>query len=290
MLNPTTTARPHGLGKHQLGQSLVELIIWGAVFMIALFAVPMIIKTADIKNKHYEAVRYGVWERTVWTTSAKSNDQLRTEIDTRVMGHPSQALTQADRGSNPFWSHRGRTILDGEENGTNIQMVDIDDRRSPRGSSLVAGLAHDGAAFGEDLGLNGRGYATMEVSTGFLDRFDENRDHRYELDNPSSTYAMVTEGSILSDQWSVSLDRPPQNDAEVQALGDLLESEYQGTVGGLVQPVKTATEIVTFTGDLAADFFFPGSEKLFIGEGNDSGEVTIATYSDVVDDKYLKDK
>lgn len=284
----TTFSRPAkpGTKRHPMaGQALVETVIWGGLFITVLLTVPMIIKVADIRSKHHEATRYAVWERTVWSPSAKSNAELLQDIDLRVMGHMSQALTETEKKENPFWSHGGNKIIEGNEEGTQSTGFSINQGASPAERTLVAQFAYGGGVRG-DLNLNGSGFSTMTVQTNLLDRFDENEDHRYQLSNATETFAISTGGAILTDAWSLSPATPPSTEAQENGLANGLENLYQSRVDGLV--LNEEVEIATFLGDLAAKLFLPGSNRLFIGEGNRSGTVTLPVYSEVVEDTYVR--
>jgi len=274
------------LGQTQKGQSLVETLIWGVFFSIVLLAIPMIIKVADIKNKHYEAVRYAAWERTIWSSSAKSNAELAADIDLRVMGHMSQAITSTEKKENPFWSHRGRRIVNGNEQDTQSTALSISNNESPGATTAVSLFAYNGGIRG-DLDLNGNGYAIMQVQTQLIDRFDEDDDHRYQKDDDSETFSINSSAAILSDEWSLTPVSPPNTIAQETSMGGSLEALYRGRVDDLV--IDEEVEIATFLGDAAAKVFLPFSDTIFIGEGNQSGTVTLPVYSEVLEDRYIKD-
>jgi len=274
------------LGQFQKGQSLVETLIWGAFFSIVLLAIPMIIKVADIKSKHYEAVRYAAWERTIWSNAAKSNAELAADIDMRVMGHTSQAITSTEKKENPFWSHRGRRIVNGNEQETQSAALTFSNGESPGATTAVSLFAYNGGIRG-DLNLNGNGYATVGVQTSLIDRFDENNDHRYQKDDDSETFSIDSSASILSDEWSLTPASPPNTVAQENSMGASLEGLYRGRVDDLV--IDEEVEVATFLGDLAAKVFLPFSDTIFIGEGNQSGTVTLPVYSEVLEDRYVKD-
>lgn len=274
------------LGQCQRGQSLVETLIWGAFFSIVLLAIPMIIKVADIKSKHYEAVRYAAWERTIWSSAAKSNAELAADIDMRVMGHTSQAITSTEKKENPFWSHRGRRIVNGNEQGTQSTALAFSNGESPGATLLVSRIAYNGGIRG-DLNLNGNGYATMQVQTQLIDRFDEDNDHRYQKDDDSETFSIDSRAAILSDEWSLTPVSPPNTIAQENSMDASLEGLYKNRVDGLVIDEEVA--IVATPGDLAAKVFLPFSDTIFIGEGNQSATVTLPVYSEVLEDRYVKD-
>ena len=111
------------------GSSITEFIIIMAFFVPVMFAMPLIAKYGDIKNKTIEASRYAAWERTVWsgggdTSSAlsstrndgnrevfKSKIDLRKEIDHRFFGNPVQGLHDDTPSVNNLWRHRGDEFM-----------------------------------------------------------------------------------------------------------------------------------------------------------------------------------
>jgi len=282
--------------KSQRGQSLVELVIWGALFMIFLFAVPMIIKMADIKHKHYESVRYGVWERTVWTNgmgNGKTDAQIRAEMDGRIMGHPSQALTQDERQVNPFWSHRGRTILEGEENNSRVQSIpEIDYKESPNENPIVAVGAYKGLAGAGSLGLNGEQYVSgMSVSTSILDRYDPETDNSYELDSAKGAFSITSAGSILSDEWTVLPQNLPLTKTEENSdeYSERLNQRYKDRIDRIV--VQEANIPATTTGSLLANALsLIVSDTILLGEGKKSYHTTLGVYPEVVHKDHIERK
>ena len=156
------------------GNALIETIV--ALLALAPFIGGMVLlgKQLDVKHKTYDAVRYSVWERTVWSRAKSSND-LTVEALDRAFGHPLTGLSATDAlhangvSQNPLWVERGRRLLSDLPNGTHSDTtppVQI-------GYAFVPALAHgDGplaavASFMQlhDLELNARAFSTARLTT-----------------------------------------------------------------------------------------------------------------------------
>jgi hypothetical protein len=73
------------------GNALIESI--AALLALAPFVTGMVLlgKQLDVKHKTYDALRYSVWERTVWSgggRNAKSSNDIAMEALDRSFGHP----------------------------------------------------------------------------------------------------------------------------------------------------------------------------------------------------------
>jgi len=182
------------------GNALIESIV--AMLALAPFISGMVLlgKQLDVKHKTYDALRYSVWERTVWSSNAKSENDITVEALDRSFGHPLTGMSPTDRlrangvSQNPLWSDRGRRLL------TALPGATYADAAPPvqAGYALVPGLAYGGGPLSSvanslrlhDLELNDRAFATA--------RFTANV--RPVLADRPITH--VAEGAVLSDVWS----------------------------------------------------------------------------------------
>lgn len=255
------------------GQSMVELVIWGTLFMVAIMTLPVVAKLADIKSKNLEATRYTLWERTVWSSGQKSDGALAAEADLRVMGHPAQALTATTRTNHPFWSHYGRPILEGEAANSSNASVLISYGEAPAENPLVRQIAYDGP---QNLGLEGNGLVTVNVTTNWLNRYTVDQSETYTMYNEDQgpLVAMQSSGAILTDAWSLSS-----------------ESQYQSRLDGLV--IDELVGVMALPGQTVAQMLtvplpFLG-RRAFFSEALDAADVSLPVYSEVLEDKYIRD-
>ncbi len=248
------------------GQSMVEFVIWGSVFMVVLVSLPMVAKISDIKNKHMEATRYAVWERTVWSSDRKQDSALAAETDLRVMGHPVQALTATGRQPHPFWTHRGKEVLQGEQNNSANSVVTLTYKEAPGENAAVKEFAYDSSV---NLKLEGRGVATVSVQTSIIDRYNE--DGQY-VEDTNDVFTMESNAAILTDAWSLDT-----------------EGQYKDRVDDLAL-IKDVVSPVAAFGEFAGRMLTLPGTNWFYGEGRDASDVSLPVYSEVIDDKYVKDK
>lgn len=173
--------------KRLRGNALIETMV--ALVALSPFVTGMVLlgKQLDVKHKTYEALRYSVWERTVWSSNTKPSDDITLEALDRAFGHPHAGVSAPDRlrsigvSQNPLWTEHGRRLLADVPIGTHS------DAASPvdTGYALVPALAHD-------LELNDRAFATA--------RFTANL--RPVLDADARPITHIAEGALLSDVWS----------------------------------------------------------------------------------------
>jgi hypothetical protein len=282
----------------QNGQALTEAIIWSTALVAFFFSLPLLGKFFDIKHKTLEASRYAVWERTLWSAPgdgdvAKSDAQIRGEIDDRSLGHPSQLLT-SDTFDNPDWYSQDRRMVRNiggngdvsdavyayEENPVEDTYGSLTARFAHRGvggafgaalSVLNSGLSLVGCDTGlnlnSGLGLRGDGLARIAVTTPIYDRFaDENR---YEGDEGGGFVNMVVPGAILTDSWTTDS-----------------EGDYDVRVDGLV--AREAVECMATPGALLARFGSLGENAPVIGEARRADTVPLANESTIILDPFVQ--
>ena len=267
----------------QQGQSLVELVIWGSLFMLVLFVIPIVAKFGDVKNKHLEATRYSIWERTVWERGQQSDAELASRADMRIMSHPVQALTATERSSNPFWSSDGNNILRGEENNTANAGVSIRYEELSLALEPTKVFAYESPIPG-NLGLESNGLVAVTVTTDIIDRFDD--EGRY-VENTNDFFTMSSTGEILTDSWSVETNEQFQDRVDGLVLNELVT--FNATAGEVAANSLTIPWLGSLLYSEAADQTYILLGEL--GNGKGASDPSIAVYSEAIDrDTYVKDK
>lgn len=197
------------------GNALIETVV--ALLALSPFLVGMALlgKQLDVKHKSYDALRYSLWERTVWSSrgsNAKSDTDITIEALDRSFGHPhtgisSAASLRADGISqNPFWRDGRRSLLRGPPGAAISSRHDEDAPPIEAGYLWVPGLAYgDGplavvaqALRMDDLNLNRRAFATATIAASV-------RPLLTQLAAPNTNHAPLTQratGAVLSDTWS----------------------------------------------------------------------------------------
>ena len=190
------------------GNALIETIV--ALVALSPFISGMVLlgKQLDVKHKTYDAVRYSVWERTVWSSDAKSADDITIEALDRSFGHPLAGVSPTDRlrangvSLNRLWIDRGRRLLAALPGGTHSETAPP----VHEGYALVPALAHGGGPLSSvanslhlhDLELNARAFATARLTANvrpiLAERAQSNADVR--------PITHVAAGAVLSDVWS----------------------------------------------------------------------------------------
>lgn len=173
--------------KRNRGNALIETIVALAALSPFITGMVLLGKQLDVKHKTYEALRYSVWERTVWSRNAKSSDDITLEALDRSFGHPHAGVSAPARlrsngiSHNPLWTEHGRRLLTDAPSGTHS------DAAPPvnTGYALVPALAHD-------LELNARAFATVRLTANL----------RPVLDANVRPISHIAEGALLSDVWS----------------------------------------------------------------------------------------
>jgi hypothetical protein len=202
--------------RHHRGNACIETIV--ALVALSPFVTAMVLlgKQLDVKHKTYDALRYSVWERTVWS-SGKSASDITLEALDRSFGHPLAGLPAIDTlrstgvSQNPLWIERARRLLAEPPSGTQS------DAAPPvqAGYALVPALAHGGGPLSavanslqlHDLDLNARAFATARFTANIRPVL---------TDRPIS---QVAQGALLSDVWS------SRDEAEFRRKADNLTAD-----------------------------------------------------------------
>ncbi|MFC4310195.1 hypothetical protein ACFPN2_13975 [Steroidobacter flavus] len=185
------------------GNAMVETVVAVAVLTPFLGGIALLGKQLDVKHKSFDALRYSVWERTVWSGSTKSDDDVRIEALDRTFGDPSTGMMAIDSlrsegvSQNPLWRHYRQSLL--TPPGVSFLAADgavpVD-----AGYVLMPGLAHGTGPVGsvaqalrmDDLNLNRRSFASATVEANI----------RPLLAHRDSPLTQRATGALLSDTWS----------------------------------------------------------------------------------------
>jgi len=199
------------------GNALIETIV--ALAALSPFVTGMVLlgKQLDVKHKTYDALRYSVWERTVWSSNAKSPADITMEALDRSFGHPltgvsaTESLRANGVSQNPLWSDRGRRLLTDLPGGTHSEAAPP----VQAGYALVPALAHGGGRLSsivdslqlDDLELNARAFATARLTANIRPLLAE------------QPVTQVAAGAVLSDVWS------SRDEAEFRRKADHLTAD-----------------------------------------------------------------
>lgn len=199
------------------GNALIETIVALVALLPFLGGIVLLGKQLDVKHKSLDALRYSVWERTVWSGSganAKSDADITMEALDRSFGDPSAGvlsivlLRSAGVSRNPLWRHDGESLLAMSPSSSAITSR-LSDGVAPvePGYVLMPGLAYGSGPVGaaaaalqmDDLGLNRSAFATASIEASIRSLLDHT-----DIE-PRSQRAT---GAVLSDTWS------PRNENE----------------------------------------------------------------------------
>lgn len=196
--------------RHVRGNALVETVVALAALLPFLGGIVLLGKQLDVKHKSFDALRYSVWERTVWSGSgvnAKSDTDITMEALDRSFGDPSTGLLatewlrSAGVSRNPLWRHHGQRLLTSPSSSAiSSRLADSAAPVEP-GHVLMPGLAHGSGPVGaaaaalqmDELGLNRNAFATATIEANIRSLFDQ--------ENAAPLTQRAT-GAVLSDTWS----------------------------------------------------------------------------------------
>lgn len=188
------------------GNAMVETIVALAVLSPFLGYVAVLGKQLDVKHKSFDALRYSVWERTVWSGTAKSEAAVTIEALDRSFGDPGAGMVPIDSlqsegvSRNSFWRHDRQPLLTAPVGGA-VSFQSSDDATAvDAGYLLVPGLAHGTGPVGvaakalrmDDLDLNRRSFASATIEAHV----------RPLLAHRDSPLTQRATGALLSDTWS----------------------------------------------------------------------------------------
>lgn len=236
------------LARHR-GHAIAETLVALLALSPFLIGIPLLGKQLDIKHKSYDAARYAAWERSVWrsdgSSNRKSNEDITLETRDRAIGDPSVGLIAADRlrtegvTENRFWLDRHRErLIDYERNAAALAAI-YDEHAAPVnvGYLLAPALAHGDESLAaaaellrvEDLDLNRRAFASVELSIGVRPLLSELADRPRALGNRDEPIATAnpivlrSSGALLSDTWSASDENDFRRRVDFVTTDELLE-------------------------------------------------------------------
>ena len=257
------------------GSALLETLV--ALAALAPFLTGMVLlgKQLDVKHKTYDALRYSVWERTVWSNAKPASDITIEALD-RSFGHPLAGVSATNTlrangvSRNPLWTERGRRLL------ADAPASSHSDAASPvsAGYVLVPTLAHgDGPLSAttnslrlRDLELNARAFATATLTANVRPVLAE----RAQLNADRRPITHVATGALLSDVWS------SRDESEFRRKADNLTADE--LVEALEMPARP----------LAMQSLSKGGP--LYGEGQYSWDVDLRPRSNALPSAYITDR
>lgn len=225
------------------GNAMVETVVALAVLSPFLGCIALLGKQLDVKHKSFDALRYSVWERTVWSGNAKSEADITNEALDRSFGDPSTGVVTVDSlrsegvSRNPLWRHMRQSLLTTPvgsavsfESSDQSMPVDV-------GYMLVPGLAHGTGPVGvaaralrmDDLNLNRRSFASATIEANI----------RPLLALGDSPLTQRATGALLSDTWSPRDENDFGRRVDRITASELLEDlELPGRILSMQAPRK----------------------------------------------------
>lgn len=192
------------------GNALVETIVALVALLPFIGGIVLLGKQLDVKHKSFDALRYSVWERTVWSgggANGKSDADVAMEALDRSFGDPSTGVSPADSlhsagvSRNPLWRHQRQSLLNTASTGAISSRLSDGTPPVQPGHLFVPGLAHGSGPLAVtaaalqlgDLGLNRNAFVTAVIEANIRSLFD--------LANVEPLTQRAS-GAVLSDTWS----------------------------------------------------------------------------------------
>ncbi|MDY6944316.1 MAG: hypothetical protein SXG53_01240 [Pseudomonadota bacterium] len=259
------------------GNALIETIVAALTLLPFLGGMVLLGKQLDVKHKSFDALRYCLWERTVWSGSganARSEADIRMEALDRALGDPStgvmsaESLRTAGVSQNPLWRHQGQLLLLPTSNAISSLLADTAAPVEP-GYLLMPGLAYGSGAIGataaalrtDDLGLNRNAFATATIETNvrpLLDHAD------------AEPLTQRANGAVLSDTWS------PRDEGEFGRRVDRL------TANELIEALELPGRPISLQA--------PGKGAPLYGEGQFGWQPQLRPRSNALPSAYLVER
>lgn len=221
------------------GNAMVETVVALSVLTPFLGCIALLGKQLDLKHKSFDALRYSVWERTVWNGSTKSDAEIRVEALDRAFGDPSAGVVAIDSlrsdgvSQNPLWRHHRQSLLSAP---ASLHSTD-DAAPVDTGYVLVPGLAHGTGSLGvaaealrmSDLNLNRRSFASAAIAATI----------RPLLAHGDSPLTQRATGALLSDTWSPRDESDFGRRVDRIVANELIEDlELPGRILSMQAPIK----------------------------------------------------
>lgn len=192
------------------GNALVETVVALVALLPFIGGMVLLGKQLDVKHKSFDALRYSVWERTVWKGSganAKSDADITMEALDRSFGDPStgflalDSLRTAGVSRNPLWRHQRQSLLTSPPSSAISSRLSDGVAPVEPGYVLLPGLAYGSGALGvaatalqmDDLGLNRNSFATATIEANIRPLLG---------DAGAQPLTQRATGAVLSDTWS----------------------------------------------------------------------------------------
>ncbi len=218
--HPARAIREHG---HAMTETLVALL----ALTPFIAGIPLLGKQLDIKQKTYDASRYSVWERTIWSSTGvhgKSDGDLALETRDRILGDPLSGLVPVNSlriegvTENPLWrDHRDHRLIEFAGRSAPFE-VSYGESASPTevGRWLVPGIAYGAGPLGavrkslqlDDLGLARHAFANVSLAVRVKPLLAQLAGRPVSFARPPSSQQeleplrQTASGAILSDTWS----------------------------------------------------------------------------------------
>jgi len=209
------------------GNAMAETLVALLALTPFIAGIPLLGKQLDIKQKAYDASRYSVWERTIWSRQGehgKSDADLALEARDRTLGHPLSGLVAVSSlrtegvTENPLWRDvRNRSLLESGGYGSPIE-ISHRELSAPIevGRWLAPGIAYGAVPMGgvektlklDDLGLAQRAFASIALTIRVRPLLAQLADSSVSFAHPSPLQRVheplrqAAHGAILSDAWS----------------------------------------------------------------------------------------
>lgn len=196
--------------RYARGNALAETIVALVALLPFIGGIVLLGKQLDVKHKSFDALRYSLWERTVWSGSGangKSDADITLEALDRSFGDPSTGVLPPDLlrstgiSRNSLWRHQRQSLLTTPT--SDAISTRLSDGAAPvePGHVLMRGLAHGTGPVGvaaaalqmDDLGLNRNAFATANIEANVRSFFD---------DANAQPLTQRATGALFSDAWS----------------------------------------------------------------------------------------
>jgi len=238
--------KTRSVNRREVGNATAETLV--ALLALAPFiaGIPLLGKQLDIKQKSYDATRYAVWERTIWSatgTHAKSVEEIALEARDRTLGDPqvgiesSEVLQTQGITENAFWRDVHRESLFDYQNTPVAYQEDEQSTPVEVGRWLVPSIAYGDGALASvaraldvrDLNLNRRAFATVVGTLTLRPVLEDLADHHRSLagradQRDHTPIVHRTGGAILSDTWATSDENDFRKRIDDLALDEFVEN------------------------------------------------------------------
>lgn len=209
------------------GNAMAETLVALLALTPFIAGIALLGKQLDIKQKSYDAIRYSVWERTIWSGTGahgKTDADLTLETRARALGHPLSGLVAVSLlwtegvTQNPLWRDvRNLPLLEFDGHGSPLE-VSQRELSAPTevGRWLVPAVAYGVGPLGgvqkalqlDHLDLAQRAFASSALTIRVRPLLAQLADSPVSFaHSPSSqrTHEPLRQsahGAILSDTWS----------------------------------------------------------------------------------------